>query len=191
MSKKKRVILDVDGVCLSWYLAMCRKYKKPYKTLDSWDGAPWLSKKFKEIANDVEFWRKLPNLSQPESLPKNVEVVAYLTACPKPMQKYREFNLQYNGWPVNLVIVDNEGKVDWLKENIDEWDIFVDDKPSTINACRVAFPNKKIVRFVPPYMDDVTQDLQDQYDRLNNSNLDKGKVGYLNSIKFLGQLKDI
>ena len=173
---------------------MCDKFNKPYEMLFNWE-TQWLWDKFPIIKNDMEFWSNLPALSYPNELPDNIQLVHHLTACPH--KKPRAFNLRELGWltvtkkskTIDEKITCEKDKVSWLRNHIDEWDVFVDDKPETINNCRVAFPDKHIIRFVPSYMDDTHQDFLDEM--YSQKYWEKTKEYKLSKIKHLSQLKQL
>lgn len=141
---KLKIALDVDGIIANFYLAMCKKYNKPYQLLDTWNGAEWITDKFSFIANDYKFWGKdIFNLNPPESL--NFDFDLYLTHCP--MSQARAYWLGYNGFPKKDLVCTGEKIEYMIKNNID---ILIDDKPDTIR--KVLKAEKIAIQYFPEYM---------------------------------------
>jgi hypothetical protein len=138
-----RKVIDVDDVLANFYLAMCRKFNKPYISTDIWE-VKWIGEVFDQVMNDEEFWENLPVLSPPESITFDFDF--YLTAMPPQMQKARARWLQKNGYPDKPLIVSNEKTKFCLKNDIQ---VIIDDKPTTVKEAAqegiIAF------QFVPYY----------------------------------------
>lgn len=182
--KKLKVILDCDGVSINFISGLCEKFNLSYEMMHGWE-ADWVWEIFPRIKDDHEFWENLPELAPFISVPTNVEVVRHLTACPH--TKARKKNLKKLGWP-KIPVTHSDNKVKWLIDHIDEWDVFVDDKPETIHACRSAFPNKHIIRFSPEYVNFVDDFILDSF--WEDEKLQEGLVT-LGTIKNLAQLKKL
>jgi len=142
---KTQIALDVDGVLANFYLAMCRRFNRPYKPISKWN-VGWLGNHFDEIKNDFEFWSTLPTLTPPEEI--NFEVTAYVSSLPEIMEEARRAWLKANNYPSAPLFVSGQSKVSILKElGITH---YVDDKTANVEEIREA--GISCFRFIPPYM---------------------------------------
>lgn len=145
MSKKQlNIALDVDGVLANFYLAMCRRYNKPYKVIDRWE-EPWLADKVKETFDDHEFWENLPVLNPPESI--HFDISCYMTSIPPSLIEPRKNWLLKNGFPDKPIVAcyDKHAMCPSLKI-----DVLVDDRPKTVRE--VIGIGVKCVQFIPHYL---------------------------------------
>lgn len=148
MSKSKtRVIYDVDGVLSNFWLTACIYYDKPFHTITNWD-QQWVSENWNEIRNNKTLWKHMLVLNHPYLL-KDTHAVAYLSAFPSERRMEREYWLKHNGFP-NAPLMLSSDKVSILQVMKDEYDVFVDDKLSTIKRARAAGVNA--VLYEPFYM---------------------------------------
>ena len=142
--RKYKIALDVDGILANFYLAVCRRFDMPYKSIEQWH-LNWLTPEmFKLVREDDNFWKQLPVLSPPESITFDFD--CYMTAVPTRQLKSREFWLEHYGFPTKPVIISHNKAEDCLKHGID---VLIDDKPKTIGE--VADVGLTAIRFIPPY----------------------------------------
>ena len=146
-----RIVSDIDGVWVDFVTHFYAYLGTKLEIVTNWE-VPFINKNFHEIANDPVFWQTIPPLSHPVHLPERFQIIAYLSAFPKEMMEAREHNMRF---APAAPIYHHLTKVEWLEERVEEWDIYVDDKPTTIAQCREKFPDKHIIRFVPHYMTDI------------------------------------
>lgn len=143
-----RIGCDIDGVLADFYLAMCRKFGKPYETIKKWD-VNWINSYFHMIASDEEFWNNLPILSPPDAI--NFDIYCYITDSPAKMLDIRKYWLLSYKFPEAPVYLCSHTRKNELCDKLG-LDYYIDDRPSTIMKM---IPNKvKVnpIRFSPPYM---------------------------------------
>jgi len=144
------VALDVDGVCLNWYLNVARHLDFPYDPCPSWY-VDQVNKNWHKIANDVNFWMGLAPIEDPRII--DFPVVAYPTAVPEQWLLHRRANLYMLGFP-RVPVLPGSNKLDicreWNKTNPDnQIKIMVDDKPSTVKSFEGT--EIKCLQFYPSY----------------------------------------
>ncbi len=145
-----RIALDIDDVLCSFYPHACKKFGLKEIKCDIWDGIDvnkWIVDNFDEILNDLNFWKTIPVLSNPNSI--NFEVYAYVTYSPVVVADIRSEWLRDNGFPCSPIL--NSG--DKLHTMIDhDIDVLIEDKPSTVNLINNSYTGKKALQFKPHYM---------------------------------------
>jgi hypothetical protein len=151
--KKYKIACDVDDVLGAFYPTMCREFNKPEKQVNIWDGTDggdcaWIAAEFPELYNNLEFWKTIPKISNPESITFNID--HYITSIPTFLHDIREQWLIDNGFPIRPLICTLDNKVDTMKAL--GIGVLIDDKPATIKAVREA--GLIGIQFVPPYMND-------------------------------------
>lgn len=135
------IALDVDGVLADFYLAACRRYKKPYKRT-MW-ACDWLTREvMEELHGDYHFWRNLPVLSHPESI--DFDFQCYMTSIDSRNKKAREDWLTMNGFPEKEVIISNDKITDCEKMGIK---YLIDDCPKWRSSESV-----QVIPFNPSYL---------------------------------------
>ncbi len=145
MNKHKlRIGLDIDNVCCDFtqgFLDAARLmdkvnvYPESSKGVYQW-AIPHFNVTWPTLRLDPLFWRNLPPY---DCLPFDFEVAAYVTARPQEMAAVTIEWLDRNNFPnpyETYVVSDSKDKPDVLQSlNID---VFVDDKPQTIEEVQAA-----------------------------------------------------
>jgi hypothetical protein len=139
-----KVGLDVDGVLANFYLEFCRLCNKPYDVIYSWD-TPWIDDHFHLVLEDEGFWKRLPIISQPESI--NFDFDYYITSIPPGMKEAREEWLKINGFPDKPVIVSDD-KVSVMQEL--GVGVLIDDKYETLVEVEAA--GLLPIQFIPKFL---------------------------------------
>ena len=143
MSEKKKA-LDVDGVLANFYLAMCRRFNKPYVSIDKW-GEPWLEERLPDVLDDYDFWDNLPNMNRPDAI--NFDFDYYITAIPIQFKDSRIKWLKKNGYPDKPVIVAFNKDEAMIRHGVD---ILIDDKYENIE--KVTKAGLIGIHYVPDYL---------------------------------------
>lgn len=153
--EKWKIGLDVDGVLANWYLAMCRRFNKPYVTIDNWE-QDWLNEEYKKVKDfsteqlereNRTFWKTLPIISHCESI--NFTVSGYITAMEEKLFHERLYWLYVNSFPnPNELHISFDKRKFCLKNG---FNVLVDDKLSTLIDLR---DNSDIIpiKFTPDYL---------------------------------------
>lgn len=144
-----KIISDVDGIWLNFIAHFYSHFNEKVPVFTEWD-TPFVNDNFHKIRTNKNFWSNLPALSHACEVPEGFQITAYLSSFPHEMLERRKLNMKMTGAP-KAPVYQSYDKVSWLKERYDEWDVFIDDKPEEVNACRKAFPDKHIIRFEPSY----------------------------------------
>lgn len=147
--KKYKIACDVDDVLLQCYPAICKHFNKPERYIDIWDAEienAWVNNIFPPFFNELEFWKNIPKLSNPESI--NFKIDHYITSIPAHLHDIREECLLKHGFPKKPLVCTLGNKVDTMKAL--GINVLIDDKPSTIKKVREA--GLIGIQFVPPYM---------------------------------------
>lgn len=156
--KKFRIACDVDDVLGAFYPTMCRTFGRPEYQVNIWDGngaCSWIAQKFPELYENLDFWKTISRLSNPESITFDID--HYITSLPAHLHDIREEWLLNNGFPEKPLVCTLNNKVDTMK--VLGINVLIDDKPSTIKAVREA--GLIGIQFVPPYMN--AYDKNDKY----------------------------
>lgn len=153
--KKFKIACDVDDVLLQCYPAICKYNGVPERYIDIWDAEvenKWVGELFPNFFNELEFWKNIPKLSNPESI--NFEIDHYITSIPDFLHDIREKCLLDYGFPKRPVICTLGNKVDTMKAL--GMNVLIDDKLSTVKTVREAgFIG---IQFIPPYMSKYDRD---------------------------------
>lgn len=143
---RNKVALDVDGVIADFYLAVCKKFKKPYISISDWE-IDWIRNNFHKIEKDESFIRTLPLLNPPETI--TFEFECYMTSLPEKLLDQRQEWLLTNGFPDKPIIISNEKEKTMLEMGIN---ILVDDKPDTIKKVN-DIDGLIGIQYIPKYWD--------------------------------------
>lgn len=128
MKNNIKIAIDVDGVLANFILAICRKFKQPFISVQQFYQS-WLD--FSKVVDNFDFWKKLPVLNPPEAL--TFDIHCYMTSLPKGMKVARKKWLKNNGFPVKDVVISHHKHKTCKKLGID---LLIDDKPETIIKCK-------------------------------------------------------
>lgn len=150
----KRVALDIDDVLAGFYPGMCKRFFKPFKKVNIWDGeveCKWIVDHFSIIEDDVEFWMNLDTVSKPTDI--QFEVACYLTASPKKLLDVRREWLSKAGFPAAEIICAKDKLGEMIHRKLD---LLIDDKIATVNKINSDLECKQLeiraIQFKPPYM---------------------------------------
>lgn len=141
---KKKIALDIDNVCCDFTEGFLRAarlidkvntYPESSEGVYQWD-IPHFNVTWPTLRLDPLFWQNLPPY---DILPFDFEVAAYVTARPLEMIWVTIRWLDEHGFPnpyETYVVSDSKDKPDVLKSL--GIDVFVDDKPSTVQEVQAA-----------------------------------------------------
>ena len=76
-----KIACDVDDVLGAFYPTICRKFGKPEIQVDIWDAEvenAWVARQFPDLYEDLDFWRKIDRLSNPESITFDIDHLYYI-----------------------------------------------------------------------------------------------------------------
>lgn len=164
-----KIACDVDDVLGECYPSLCRRFNRPELYVNIWDSKvdnAWVDAKFPELFDELDFWKNISRLSNPESI--NFEIDHYITSIPAHLHDIREQWLADNGFPKRPLVCTLGNKVDTMKAL--GIGVLIDDKPSTIKAVREA--GLIGIQFVPPYMNDYDEE-------------DKFTIKHLSQVKYI------
>lgn len=146
---KVKIGLDIDGLIAGFYEEMHKRFPKDCpKYIKHWfDPDSNVTKHWKEIEQDYNFWANLPVLTPPEQIP--FEIDCYITAIPATMYEARWEWLIKNGYPNKPLFVAYD-KLAICKSRKLDW--FVDDKPTTVKELNEG--GIKCIQYKPWYFTD-------------------------------------
>lgn len=141
-----KISWDVDGIIADYVKHAANRIGHTMK-VETEFYLDWINPIHDEIENDVEFWRTMPTMIQPEEILCYVH--CYITSIRPYLKPHREFWIRNNGYQNREVYISEE-----KDKVINELDIniHVDDKLSTVIDITNNCPNCTPILHLPWYL---------------------------------------
>lgn len=149
--------VDIDDVLAQFYPAMCRRFNKPCKQIDIWDGGPggeaeFVAKNFHIVERNKMFWLNLEKQSRPEDITFPIDY--YITSSPRFVRQLRVDWLKAMGFPAAPVVSTADKAMEMRVLGID---VLIDDSIKNLKSVRDA--GMIAIQYVPDYMKVIDSDL--------------------------------